>query len=221
MVRRTGQEVAWNEGRDVWWHDVVDRQAEHARGGGVRRRAPALHHVHQRHHGQAQGDPAHLGRLSDPCLGHPSPDLRHQARGGRLLDGGRHRLGDRSQLHRLRPAGQRHHLGHVRGDAGHPGAGPVVADHREVQGQHPLHGPDHHPDLHEVGRGPARRLTICQPAAARIGGRADQPRGVDLVPHPHRREPVPDRRHLVADRDGRDPDHAAARASPPPSPARP
>jgi acetyl-CoA synthetase len=30
VVRRTGQEVAWTEGRDVWWHDVVDRQpAEH------------------------------------------------------------------------------------------------------------------------------------------------------------------------------------------------
>src|SRR5450755_1711560 len=23
VVRRTGQEVAWNEGRDVWWHEVV------------------------------------------------------------------------------------------------------------------------------------------------------------------------------------------------------
>jgi len=24
VVRRTGQDVAWTEGRDVWWHDVVD-----------------------------------------------------------------------------------------------------------------------------------------------------------------------------------------------------
>lgn len=31
VVRRTGDEVAWTEGRDVWWHDVVDRQpTEHA-----------------------------------------------------------------------------------------------------------------------------------------------------------------------------------------------
>ena len=30
MVRRTGQDVECTEGRDVWWHDVVDRQsAEH------------------------------------------------------------------------------------------------------------------------------------------------------------------------------------------------
>ena len=28
VVRRTGQDVAWTEGRDVWWHDVVDTAAE-------------------------------------------------------------------------------------------------------------------------------------------------------------------------------------------------
>ncbi len=30
VVRRTGEEVAWTEGRDVWWHELVDAQsAEH------------------------------------------------------------------------------------------------------------------------------------------------------------------------------------------------
>ncbi|HEY5031655.1 MAG TPA: acetate--CoA ligase, partial [Actinomycetes bacterium] len=28
VVRRTGQDVAWEDGRDVWWHDVVDRQSD-------------------------------------------------------------------------------------------------------------------------------------------------------------------------------------------------
>ena len=28
VVRRTGQDVAWNDERDLWWHDVVDRQSE-------------------------------------------------------------------------------------------------------------------------------------------------------------------------------------------------
>ncbi|HEY6473352.1 MAG TPA: acetate--CoA ligase [Acidimicrobiales bacterium] len=27
VVRRTGQEVAWTEGRDVWWHELVDAQS--------------------------------------------------------------------------------------------------------------------------------------------------------------------------------------------------
>jgi acetyl-CoA synthetase len=26
VVRRTGQDVAWNDDRDVWWHEVVERQ---------------------------------------------------------------------------------------------------------------------------------------------------------------------------------------------------
>jgi acetyl-CoA synthetase len=31
VVRRTGQDVAWTEGRDVWWHELVGRQSpEHA-----------------------------------------------------------------------------------------------------------------------------------------------------------------------------------------------
>ncbi|RZT85900.1 acetyl-coenzyme A synthetase [Pseudonocardia sediminis] len=31
VVRRTGDDVDWTDGRDVWWHDVVDRQpSEHA-----------------------------------------------------------------------------------------------------------------------------------------------------------------------------------------------
>jgi acetyl-CoA synthetase len=28
VVKRTGGEVEWNQGRDVWWHDIVDRQPE-------------------------------------------------------------------------------------------------------------------------------------------------------------------------------------------------
>jgi acetyl-CoA synthetase len=27
VVRRTGQDVEWTEGRDVWWHDLVDKQS--------------------------------------------------------------------------------------------------------------------------------------------------------------------------------------------------
>lgn len=31
VIRRTGDEIPWTEGRDVWWHDVVDTQpTEHA-----------------------------------------------------------------------------------------------------------------------------------------------------------------------------------------------
>ena len=42
-----------------------------------------------------------------------------------------------------------------------------------------------------------------------LGRRADQPRGVGVVPPPHRRQPHAGRRHVVADGDRDDPDHAA------------
>ncbi len=38
-------------------------------------------------------------------------------------------------------------------------------------------------------------------APARLRGRADQPGGLDVVPHGDRQEALPDRRHLVADGD--------------------
>ena len=28
VVRRTGQDVAWTDGRDVWWHEIVERQSD-------------------------------------------------------------------------------------------------------------------------------------------------------------------------------------------------
>ncbi|MFM7147829.1 MAG: AMP-binding protein, partial [Actinomycetales bacterium] len=34
VVKRTGGEVAWTQGRDIWWHDLVDRQStEHEAEG--------------------------------------------------------------------------------------------------------------------------------------------------------------------------------------------
>ena len=54
------------------------------------------------------------------------------------------------------------------------------------------------------------RHDLSKLAPARHGRRADQPEGVALVLEGHRRRALPDRRHLVADRDRRDHDHHAA-----------
>ena len=56
---------------------------------------------------------------------------------------------------------------------------------------------------------PERARPLVAPSAG-VGRRADQPRGLDLVLEVHRHRAVPDRRHLVADRDRRDHDLAAA-----------
>ena len=72
-------------------------------------RGPALPALHVGHHGQAQGHHAHHRRLPHPGRVHPQVRLRPPARDRRLLVRGRHRLGHRPQLHRLRAARQRRH----------------------------------------------------------------------------------------------------------------
>ncbi len=209
VLRRTGGDVPMTAGRDVWWHDVVTDESECPPEPMDSEDLLYLLYT-LGHDREAEGDRAHDGRLPRRRRDDAPLHLRHQARLG-LLVRGRHRLGHGPQLHRLRPALQRHHERHVRGNTRLPRQGSLVADHRALQGRHPLHRADGDPHSHEVGagvRGPARPLVATPP---RLGRRADQSRGVGLVPRAHRRRPLPDRRHLVADRDGDDHDHAASR----------
>ena len=137
--------------------------------------------------------------------------LRRQARLGVLVRG-RHRLGHRPQLHRLRAALQRRRPACI-----YEGT-PDFPDKDRWWAIVERYGVDilytaptairAHMKWGPGARGEARPLLA---APARLGRRADQPGGVDLVPRAHRRRPLPGRRHVVADRDGDDPDHAAAR----------
>ena len=56
-----------------------------------------------------------------------------------------------------------------------------------------------------------KKHELEQPAPAGHRGRADQSRSVDVVPRNHRRQPLPHRRYLVADRNRHDHDHAHSR----------
>ena len=64
VLKRTGTDVHMEEGRDLWWDDLVDGQSGHLRAGRAQRRGPALHPLHLGDHRQAQGDRPHPGRLS-------------------------------------------------------------------------------------------------------------------------------------------------------------
>ena len=109
VLRRTGGEVRLDDGP----RPLVAR-AGRRRGGRpgvlpVRAdglRGPALPALHERHDRQAEGDRAHDRRLPRRRRHDPLLHLRRQARLG-LLVRGRHRLGHRPQLHRLRAALQR------------------------------------------------------------------------------------------------------------------
>ena len=153
VLRRTGNEVPMQEGRDVWWHELVADGERRRRVLSVRadgRRGSPLPALHVGHDREAEGDRAHDGRLPRRRRGDAPLHLRRQARLGVLVRG-RRRLGDRPQLHRLRAALQRDDGRHVRGRAGLPGPRPLVGDRRALQGRHPLHGSDGDPLAHEVG----------------------------------------------------------------------
>ncbi len=101
----------------------------------------------------------------------------------------------------------------------YPDAGPLLADRRRPRRQHLLHrarprcAPSRRPATSWVKRYQRKSLRILGTRR-----RADQPRDLALVPRRGGRGALRGGRHLVADRDRRHPDHAAARASTPAKP---
>jgi acetyl-CoA synthetase len=191
--------------RDVWWHDAV---------------APRLRRVRARAHGLARTScssstpparPASPRASCTPPAGylthgrHDQPLRLRPARGGRVLVHGRRGLGHRPQLRGLRAAlcnGATR--GHVRGGA-------ELAALRTGSGRssratrRPIFytAPTAIRAFMKLGDEPVKKHDLSSLRAPGHRRRADQPRGLDLVLGRRRRRPLPDRRHLVADRDGR------------------
>ena len=66
---------------------------------------------------------------------------------------------------------------HLRGRAHAPGAGPLLGDHRALQGHHPLHRAHGHPRLHAAGRGaPAQARPVLAAAAGLAWASPSTPR---------------------------------------------
>ncbi|MFO1422850.1 MAG: acetate--CoA ligase [Candidatus Competibacteraceae bacterium] len=63
MVKRTGGNVAWVRGRDVWYHDLMAQASAELPAGAHGCRGSAVHSLHLRLHRQAQGRVAHHRRL--------------------------------------------------------------------------------------------------------------------------------------------------------------
>src|SRR5579862_4135572 len=176
VLRRTGNDVAMQDGRDHWLHDLEDEASDDPES------CPC-----EPMDGEAEGDHPHDRRLPRRRLDDALQHLRPEARRRRLLVRGRHRLDHRAQLHRLRPALQSGDLGDVRGHARLPRQGPVVGHRRALQGDDPLHGADRDPLAHEVGAGVRAEARPVDAAPARVRRRADQSGSVDLVSRAHRR----------------------------------
>ena len=69
VVRRTGNEVPWRDGRDVWYHDLMAGAPGGLPGGGARRRGPAVHPLYLGLHRHAEGRAAQPGGV--PALYRP------------------------------------------------------------------------------------------------------------------------------------------------------
>ncbi len=106
-ARRRGRfRSTCTEGRDHWYHRLMQDAPLHVRAGADGRGGHALHPLHVRHDGKAEGHRPHDRRLSRRHVRDDQAGVR-SARRRRVLVHGRHRLGHRPQLRRLRPARQR------------------------------------------------------------------------------------------------------------------
>ena len=93
----------------------------------------------------------------------------------------------------------------------YPGQFALLAGRRQAQGDHLLYRTDRDPRAHARRRGAGQEDLAGEHPPARLGRRADQSGGLGVVLPRGRRKSLPDRRHLVADRNRRHPDHAVAR----------
>ena len=214
VVRRTGATVDMDPGRDVYYDKAAEVVTAECPCEQMNAEDPLFILYTSGSTGKPKGVLHTTGGYL-VCTRDDPPIRVRLSRRRYLLVHRRRRLGHRPQLHRLRPARQRRDHADVRGRAELPDHVALLGGDRQAQGQHLLHRADRDPRA-DAGRRRAGEEDLAHVAApARHRRRADQSGGVGVVLPRGRRRPLPDRRHLVADRDRRHHDHAAARRDPP------
>ena len=149
-----GRGAGSTPGRDVDWQSAVASAAPAERSPVQADRA-ALHPLHVRHHGHAEGRGARQRRPRRRAQVEPAQRLRDGA-GRRVLGRVGHRLGGRALLHRLRAAPARLHDGALRGQAGrHARRGRVLPRDPAAPRECAVHRADRDP--RDQARGSARR----------------------------------------------------------------
>ncbi len=214
VLRRMGDamdhDLGWVDGRDKWWHELMEQAAERCEvvpvgsedllyllyTSGTTAKPKGLMHTTA---GYLTGVTATMDMVFDAK---PDTDVYWCAAdigwvtGHSYIVYGPLALGMTSVLYEGAPDW--------------PAQTATGRSSSAIQGHVPLHRPHRDPRVHQVGRPPSRRARPHQPAPARIGRRSRSTRGVDEVPPRDRRRALPDRRHVVADRDRPPDDQPAA-----------
>ena len=186
VVRHTGQPVAWQDGRDVWWHELVGRAPGDAARDAGRERAPVHARLHVGHDRAAQGRRARARRL-------PRQDARARAATRATC-----RPGDR--IHWMTDIGwimgpwllaNTHGLGLTAmlydGAPDYPDAGPHLAPRRAPPPDVPGRLAHARARAAAGGRRARRRRRPLRAAAVRLDRRALEPRALAVALRARRR----------------------------------
>ena len=157
VYKRSGSKVPMQAGRDTWWDDAVKGQADTCEPTFVNAEHPLFILYTSGSTGKPKGIQHSTARLSAVVRAHHEMGVRQQAE-RHLLVHRRRRLGDRAQLHRVRPARRGRNRGGVRRRSGLSGRGAVLEDHPGSQGQRVLHRADRDPLADQGGRRPAEEV---------------------------------------------------------------
>ena len=191
VVQRTGGDIGWTDGRDVWYHDereTVDAQCEPEK---MDAEDPLFILYTSGSTGKPKGV-VHTtgGYCVYTSLTHEyvfdlraDEDVYWCAADVGWITGHSYIV--------YGPPHQRGHAGFLREHADLPGRLAPLEDRRQVPGDPALHSPDSDPRAHARRRGPRQEDGSLVAAPARHRRRADQPGGVAVVPRGGRRGALP------------------------------
>ena len=181
VVRHTGTECAMQDGRDVFYDELLARSEAVCPAEPL----PAEHPLFILYSSGSTAKPKGIlhttgGYLTGVAATHrdvfdlrPDSDVFWCTADVGWVTG--------PLVHRVRAARERLHQRDVRRRAGLPGQGHLVGDHRALRRHDLLHRADRHPGLHEVGRREPEQARPVVAAPARVGRRTDQPEGLAVV----------------------------------------
>src|SRR6266699_1458797 len=184
VYKRTGTSVAFQAPRDKWWHDVIKGQAETCEPTWVNAEHPLFILYTSGSTGKPKG-------------------VQHSTGGYLLMT-----VVTMKWVFDYKPTDVFWCTADVGWVAGRRA---LLENDPGPQGDGVLHRTHRDPHAHQGGGRSSEEIRSEIAAHPRHRRRADQPRGVDVVLQHRRRQALPDRRHLVADRNQQPSDHAAPR----------